>query len=206
MPVMSAVERAFCRSAPWQAVARRVVLPWALHGYELTGDVLEIGSGNGAMAGGVAATFPAVRLTVTDIDQAMVASALRRLGGRSNITVEQADVTALPFPGASFDAVTSYLMLHHVIAWREALREGARVLRPGGVLLGYDLTDTRAARLTHKIDGSPHLILGPEELRAGLLEVGLKRPVVDPSAAGHLMRFRAEKPTLGSCAFDLADR
>lgn len=155
MPVMSALERAFCRSAPWGVVARRFVLRWALDGYELTGDALEIGSGSGAMAEGVAATFPTVRLTVTDIDEAMVASARRRLAGRPNVTVEQADVADLAFPSDSFDTVTSYLMLHHVISWREALREGARVLRPGGVFLGYDPTDTRAARLTHKIDGSP---------------------------------------------------
>lgn len=192
MPIMSAVERAFCRSAPWQVVARRVVLPWALNCYDLAGDVLEIGSGSGAMAEGVVTAFPAVRLTVTDIDQVMVASARRRLAGHPNITVQQADVTALPFPSASFDAVTSYLMLHHVITWREALHEASRVLRPGRVFLGYDLTDTRTARLTHRIDGSPHHILGPEELRAGLVEAGFKQAVVDASAAGHLMRFRAE--------------
>lgn len=190
---MSAVERALCRSAPWRFVARRAVLPWALYGYELTGDVLEIGGGSGAMAEGFTATFPAVQLMVTDIDEAMVASARRRLAGHSNITVEQADVTALPFPSASFDAVTSYLMLHHVVSWREALRGAARVLRPGGVFLGYDLTDSRAARLMHRLDGSPHLIIGPEELRAGLVDAGFEqRSVVDTSAAGHLMRFRAK--------------
>lgn len=193
MPVMSALERAFCRSAPWGVVARRFVLRWALDGYELTGDALEIGSGSGAMAEGVAATFPTVRLTVTDIDEAMVASARRRLAGRPNVTVEQADVADLAFPSDSFDTVTSYLMLHHVITWREALREAVRVLRPGGVFLGYDLTDTRVARLTHRIDGSPHLILGPEDLRAGLLEAGFDQAVVDTSAAGHLMRFQGEK-------------
>lgn len=112
MPVMSALERAFCRSAPWGVIARQVVLRWALDGYELTGDVLEIGSGSGAMAQGVAATFPTVRLTVTDIDEAMVASARRRLVGRLGVTVEQADVTDLAFPSDSFDTVTSYLMLH----------------------------------------------------------------------------------------------
>ncbi len=195
MPVMSALERAFCRSAPWGVVARRVVLRWALNGYELTGDVLEIGGGSGAMAEGVAATFPAVRLTVTDIDEAMVASARRRLAGRPNVTVEQADVATLPFPSASFDTVTSYLMLHHVITWQEALREAVRVLRPGGVFLGYDLTDTRAARLTHRIDGSPHHLLSPEDLRAGILDAGFNQAAVDPLAAGHLMLFRAKKAT-----------
>ena len=135
--------------------------------------------------------FPDIHLTVTDLDDDMVASARHRLGQRGNVTVKPADVTALPFGDASFDAVTSYLMLHHVIAWREALAEAARVLRPGGVLRGYDLTDTRAARLIHRLDGSAHLLLSPEGLRAGLAEAGFENVEVRPSAAGHFMRFGA---------------
>lgn len=188
---MSAIEGAFCKSAPWQAFARRAVLPWALDGGRLTGDVLEIGAGGGAMADGMARAHPGVRLTVTDIDDAMVASAKRRLRAYPNAKVEQADVTALPFPDGSFDAVTSYLMLHHVIAWQEALAEAARVLRPGGVLLGYDLTDTGLARLTHRLDGSPHLLISADELRSGLSGAGFSSVEVRESAAGHLMRFRA---------------
>lgn len=193
MPVMSAIEGAFCRSAPWRALARRTVLPWALGGEELTGEVLEIGGGSGAMADGIAQMFPDVRLTVTDVDDDMVASARRRLAQRGNVKVQPADVTALPFGDASFNAVTSYLMLHHVITWQEALSEVARVLRPGGVFLGYDLTDTGVARLTHRLDGSPHLLLAPEGLRAGLTENGFENVEVRPSAAGHLMRFAAKR-------------
>ena len=193
MPVMSAIEGAFCRSAPWRALTRRTVLPWALGGEELTGEVLEIGGGGGAMADGVAQLFPDVRLTVTDVDDNMVAAARRRLAQRGNVTVQPADVTALPFGDASFNAVTSYLMLHHVIAWREALGEIGRVLRPGGVFLGYDLANTRAARLTHRLDGSPYLLLSPEGLRAGLSETGFENIQVRPSAAGHLMRFGAKR-------------
>lgn len=192
MPVMSAIERAFCRSAPWRAFTRRAVLPWALGGEELRGDVLEIGGGDGGMAEGMAQLYPRIRLTATDLDDEMVASARRRLIRHGNVTVEQADVTALRYGDASFDAVTSYLMLHHVIEWRAALAEAARVLRPGGALLGYDLTNTRAARLTHRLDGSPHLILSVPELREGLAAAGFQAIVTRSSAAGHLMRFRAE--------------
>jgi SAM-dependent methyltransferase len=192
MPVMSAIEGAFCRSAPWRAFARKAVLPWALGGYRLTGDVLEIGGGSGAMAAGTAQRFPDVRLTVTDIDDAMVSSARRRLARYRNVIVEQADVTALPFGDASFDAVTSHLMLHHVIAWREALTEVARVLRPGGVLAGFDLTDTWLARVTHRLDGSPHLLLSADELREGLADAGFTAIVTRPTAA-NLVRFRAAK-------------
>lgn len=196
MPVMSAIEGAFCRSAPWRAFARRAVLPWALGAEELTGDVLEIGSGGGDMADGMTQLFPDVRLTVTDMDDDMVASARRRVERHENAIVEQADVTALHYDDASFDAVTSYLMLHHVIAWREALLEVARVLRPGGLLLGYDLTNTRAARLTHRLDGSPHLILSGLELREGMEAAGFTAIVIRSGAAGHVMRFRAERAAI----------
>lgn len=194
MPVMSAIESAFCRSAPWRWFARRTVLPWVLGDYQLAGDVLEIGGGNGVMAEGVARAFPQACLTVTDIDGAMVSAAQARLAGRPTVVVARADVTALQFEAASFDVVTSYLMLHHVIAWQQAVREAARVLRSGGTLLGYDLTDTRLARAIHRVDGSPHRIVAAVEMSDALSAAGLVDISVDSSAFGHLMRFRAEKP------------
>ena len=197
MPAMSAVEGAFCRSALWRSFARRKVLPWAMAGHLLDGDVLEIGGGSGAMAAGVARMFSDVRLTVTDLDADMVHAARQRLSAYANITVEAADVTALPFGNASFDAVTSHLMLHHVVAWLEALAETARVLRPGGIIIGYDLTDTRVGQWVHSADGSPHRILAPDELADGLAVAGFTEIAVRPSFAGHLMRFRAHKRTGG---------
>lgn len=194
MPVMSAVERAFCRSRPWRVFAHRVVLPWALDDEHLAGDVLEIGGGSGAMARGAARAFPVARLTVTDIDDVMVGFARKRLAAHANVEVRRADVTDLPFGDATFDAVTSYLMLHHVIDWPAALGEAARVLRPGGLLLGYDLTDTRAARILHRADGSPFRLVSPTALRLGLSEAGMTAVAVEESVAGHLMRFRATKP------------
>ena len=194
MPVMSAVESAFCRSSPWRAFARRVVLPWALDDRSLAGDVLEIGAGSGAMAAGAAEAYPAARLTVTDVDPAMVDAARTRLAAHGNVTVEMASVSALPHDDDSFDAVTSFLMLHHVVHWEEALAEILRVLRPGAMFLGYDLTDTAAARLVHKADRSPHRLISPPQLAARLSEVGFDKVTVEASARRHVMRFAASAP------------
>jgi len=191
MPVMSAIEGAFCRSSPWRAFARRRVLPWALDGFDLHGDVLEIGGGSGAMADGVTRSFPAARLTVTDVDEAMVTATRARLRRYPDVRVEPADVTALPYPARSFDVVTTYLMLHHVIDWLDALSESARVLRPGGTLVGYDLTDTPLARTIHRLDGSPHRLIAAAELRDGLAVAGFTDIAVDTSFRRNLMRFRA---------------
>ena len=104
MPEMSSVAQLMCRSAPWRLFAGHVVLPWALQGHELGGDVLEIGCGSGAMAAEALRRFPDVRLTATDFDESMVEVARRRLsefGPRAQ--VRQADATALSFPDSSFD-------------------------------------------------------------------------------------------------------
>lgn len=195
MPVMSAIEGAFCRSAPWESFARRVVLPWVLDGYALSGEVLEVGGGSGAMASGVVHRFPDIHLTVTDVDVHMVNRARARLSSNREAHVEVADVTGLPFDTGRFDVVTSYLMLHHVINWADALTEIGRVLKPGGVFIGYDLTNTRIARLIHTVDRSPHRILAPDELSDGLTAAGFSAVQTRPSVRDHLMRFRASKPS-----------
>lgn len=75
MPTMSRLESAFCRSAGWRAFARRIVLPWALQGEQVDGEVLEIGGGSGDMAARLMAARPGLRMTVVDYDEAMVAVA-----------------------------------------------------------------------------------------------------------------------------------
>ena len=150
MPAMSWSEKTLCGSRAWGWFARRVVLPWALRGWDVDGEVLEIGSGSGAMASEVLATHPGARITATDFDPDMLERGLPLLspyGDRAS--VRQADATALPFPDGRFDAVVSFLMLHHVGRWETALSEAVRVLRPGGRLVGYDLLDTRASRFLH---------------------------------------------------------
>ena len=194
MPVMSRIEQAWCRSLPWRAFTRRVVFPWAIGDTELHGDVLELGSGSGAMAAALLDRYPEIRLTATDVDPAMRAAATSRLahyGQRAE--VREADATQLPFGDASFDAVISFIMLHHVIDWEQALAEIARVLRPGGLFAGYDLVESTMTRLTHRLDRSPHRMTTVEELRAGIGELPFGDITVDPSLGRLVTRFHARR-------------
>lgn len=98
---------------------------------DLEGRVLEIGCGPGNNFD----FYPAsVELTATDYNEHMLRRArLAAADAAASITVEQADVHALPFGDNSFDAVVSTLVLCSVDQ-QQALGEIRRVLRPGGTL------------------------------------------------------------------------
>jgi SAM-dependent methyltransferase len=57
---------------------------------------------------------------------------------------QPADAADLPFEDGRFSVVLPATMLHHVMAWDEALAEAVRVLCPGGLLFGCDLLDNCA--------------------------------------------------------------
>jgi SAM-dependent methyltransferase len=193
MPEMSRFAQVMCRSAPWRLFAGRVVLPWALQGRALHGDVLEVGCGSGAMAAEILRRYPGVRLGATDYDQSMVNAASQRLapfGPRAE--VRQADATSLPFADASFDAALSFIMLHHVVDWEQALAELARVLRPGGVLVGYDLMGDRGGQLLHGREHDVRL-MRRAELQRTLDALPSRRAVIRPSLGGTVARFLMER-------------
>lgn len=193
MPAMAHRAHLACRIGPYRVVARRVLVPWVLQGRRLEGDVLEVGCGSGAMAAELLRRSPTLRLTATDVDPAMVAVATAQLapfGARA--TVHEADATALPFDAGSFDAVVSCAMLHHVLDWEGALAEIARVLRPGGTFVGYDVAGSGTGRLLNGHDHGTRR-MGVDELRAELDRVGLVPADVQPQWLGRVARFAATK-------------
>jgi ubiquinone/menaquinone biosynthesis C-methylase UbiE len=194
MPAMSRFERSFCRGGVWRSFARRRALPWVLQGRVLNGAVLELGGGDGSIAEAVLDSEPDVCVTMTDIDPQMVDAAVRRLARFGNrVSVAVADATQLAYEDESFDVVLSFIMLHHVIQWEDAIGEAVRVLRPGGVVLGYDLTDTALGRLTYLRDRKRARPMRAEELA----EQSKRLPVdakIDEAWHGLLVRFALQKP------------
>jgi SAM-dependent methyltransferase len=57
-----------------------------------------------------------------------------RAAGLTNVTLEQADLYADPFPAASFDHVFLCFVLEHLARPADALAALMRVLRPGGTI------------------------------------------------------------------------
>lgn len=70
-------------------------------------------------------------LTLTDFSAAMCDELRQAVPGAA---VRRCDATALPFPDGGFDSVIANHMLYHLDDPTAALREFARVLRPGGQL------------------------------------------------------------------------
>jgi ubiquinone/menaquinone biosynthesis C-methylase UbiE len=96
------------------------------------GAVLDAGCGSGGLIRKLAPRH--ADWTWTGVDSSALACALarERTGGRA---VLEASVTALPFAAEHFDAVVSADVLYHLDDDAAALRETARVLRPGGQLV-----------------------------------------------------------------------
>ncbi len=195
MPIMPFGERFICRTPMWRSFARSIV-GWSLSGETLSGAVLEVGGGSGAMAKGMLSRFPDVQLTVADLDPLMVESVNRQLasfGDRAKAVV--GDATDLPFEDNSFEVVVSNLMLHHIGNWEAAVHEAIRVVRPGGRFVGYDVRDTAVSRGFHHLDQIHDLrsIMEPTfaaELRAaGITDYTLRK-----GRFGLTLRWVAHKP------------
>ncbi|MEU9690732.1 class I SAM-dependent methyltransferase [Amycolatopsis japonica] len=113
---------------------------------QATGDVLEVAVGTGLNL----PLYPGgVTLTGIDLSDGMLAIArgrAERLG--HPVTLLRADAHDLPFDADSFDTVVCTLGLCAIPDDGKALREMARVLRPGGrlILLDHIVSSSRAIR------------------------------------------------------------
>jgi len=92
------------------------------------GQVLNIGAGQGSFT----RLLEARGFDVMSADMSPAAVDVLRSKVRDSVLL--ADMTNLPLPDRSFDAVVAGEVIEHIEDDRRALSEAARVLRPGGVL------------------------------------------------------------------------
>jgi ubiquinone/menaquinone biosynthesis C-methylase UbiE len=99
-----------------------------------TDAVLDIAAGTGEPGLTIATRVPKGSVIGTDLAEGMlaVAAARARAESRSNYATRVADVCALPFPDATFDAISCRMGFMFFPDMALAAREVARVLRPGG--------------------------------------------------------------------------
>lgn len=128
---------------------------------------LDIATGGGHTALAFAGFTPTVVATDLTLQMLQAARTFILSQGATEVRFLAADVEALPFKDASFGVVTCRIAAHHFPELLPAVRQVARVLRPGGSFLVQDI-------LGHD----------DEELAAFILEVEKRR---DPS---HVRSFR----------------
>lgn len=162
--VADEMERYYSPGRTWQSLAAGFA---ALHGL---GDVLDVGSGDGAAA---AVLAPYCRsLTCVDSNAKCIESARERLAKFSRVRAEVADVHALPFEPEAFDAVLVFHTLTYAERPEAALCECARVLRPGGRLVLLCLDEHQQHEMTARY-GERHPGFSPHAVRALLSRAGL---------------------------------
>jgi SAM-dependent methyltransferase len=149
---MNNAHNELCSSPEWAEYLRTEVLPLVLDGIDLGQEMIEVGPGFGLATD---VLRHRVRdLTAVEIEPALAGGLEKRLAG-TNVTVLQADGAHLPFDAGRFSSAASFTMLHHIPSapMQDALMaELARVLRPGGVLIGADSLDDAEFREFHKDD------------------------------------------------------
>jgi SAM-dependent methyltransferase len=120
--------------------------------------VLDIATGGGHTALAFAAFTPTV--VAADLTEPMLRAARDFIRGRGVTSVRflASDVDALPFKPGTFGVVTCRIAAHHFPELLPALRQVARVLRPGGSFLVQDI-------LGHDDPSSAAFILEVEKRR-----------------------------------------
>jgi ArsR family transcriptional regulator len=157
-------ERDYSPGRTWQSLTSGIAALLKL------GDVLDVGSGDGAASAMVAPYCRSLRCI--DVSARRVDSAAQRLARFPHVRVEVADVLQLPYAALSFDAVLMLHTLTYAADPARALSECARVLRPGGrlVLLCLDQHEHRDVTARY---GERHPGFSPEKVREFLVGVGL---------------------------------
>ena len=98
--------------------------------------VLEAGCGTGAQTVTLARQSPAAEIVAIDLAPGSLAQAKRKIEANAlrNVTLQRADIFALPFAPASFDHVFVCFVLEHLREPAKALALLREVLKPGGVI------------------------------------------------------------------------
>jgi demethylmenaquinone methyltransferase/2-methoxy-6-polyprenyl-1,4-benzoquinol methylase len=107
------------------------------------GHVLDLCCGTGDLSFHLVRSDPSLHVTGVDFCDPMLDGARRRApreAGGGNVSFERADVMALPFEDARFDAAIMGFSMRNVVDIVATLREARRVLRPGARFVNLDVS------------------------------------------------------------------
>ncbi|MGY5129715.1 class I SAM-dependent methyltransferase [Streptomyces nigrescens] len=146
--------------------ARQSIYQWQTPRYDLPGIVVEqlrgtrgtvvdVGCGNGKFIERLRRDRPEMRLLGLDVSLGILAGVPR--------PVAVADAAQLPLASTSVDGVLALHMLYHVEDIPAAIKELARVVKPGGVVLASTNSARDKAELDHLWERAAGDVLGVDK-------------------------------------------
>ncbi len=116
--------------------------------------LLDVGTGTALIPIEICDRHPTVQIVAVDAAVAMLDVArvnIAAAGHAERIQLEPVDAKVLPFDDASFDAVVSNSLIHHLPDPMEVMRHMARVLKSGGRLFIRDLVRPQSRAEVEKL-------------------------------------------------------
>jgi len=136
---------------------------------------VDVGAGTGFIAEGLLRR--GLRVIAVDPSPAMLAEMRRKFNG-GRIAYLLGDAEALPLGDGSVEYAFANMCLHHVEHPLRAIREMARILRPGGALVITDL-DEHPFEFLREEHHERWLGFQREDIRRWLTEAGLRDVIVE---------------------------
>ena len=163
---------------------------------------MDVGAGSGKTSKEIVDRFPSSHVEAVDITKEMYP------GGLRNVNFNLASAESLPFQDGSFQRIVSCFLTRNVDSLQKYFQEAYRCLEDGGIFGNMDIFDPgknlisplfriyfykmmppvmdRASRSSSYsyLAGSVRKFIGPEKMKAMLLESGFKRVEIRKLAGG----------------------
>lgn len=179
----------FVSKTPQMRLLRRFVAQRTVELFsQSSGTVVDLGCGPGWLVIKLARRAPGLHVVGVDLSDEMLMQGednARRAGVSERVSFRKGDAQQIPFPDGSVDMVVSTFSLHH---WSEPvamLNEVARVVRPGGAFLIFDLRRDMPAPLYLLLWFAQNVIL-PAAFRRANEPLGSRNAAYTPGEAAQL--------------------
>jgi len=167
-------------------------------------EILDLGTGTAQIPIELCQRGEGFRIVACDLSTSMLDLAIMKIdiaGLRWRILLSHADAKELPYDTGRFDVIMSNSIVHHIPDPSVALREAARVLKPGGLIFVRDLLrPADDAEVQHLVatyaadcnehqrnlfDASLRAALSLDEIRAIVTDLGGKPEGVQQTSDRH---------------------
>jgi len=136
----------------------------------------DIGAGSGFVTEGL--IRQGLQVVAVDQSKAMLDQMREKFAGVEEVTCRVGEAEKLPIPDETVDYAFANMVLHHTESPAVAIKEMARIVKPGGKLIITDL-DEHAFEFLRDEQHDRWLGFKREDVRRWLIAAGLSHVVVD---------------------------